>query len=136
MSITIGSVVIDEASLPVWVDEFGRGSDLVGQIQTVSVTGSLVFQASAQQAGRPMTLQGRREGNRVIGAITRAQLTALHALSQVPDATYTVVLHDGREFEARFRRADGPAVEGEDVLDQQPVDSGDWLIPTIRLVLT
>jgi len=135
MSITIGSVVLDGASLPVWVDEFGRGSDLVGQVESVSITGALVIQASAQQAGRRLTLQGRREGNRVIGAVSRAELNALRALSQVPDATYTVVLHDCREFEAMFRRTDGPAVEGEDVLDQQPVDAGDYLIPTIRMVL-
>lgn len=136
MSITIGTVVLDSASLPVWVDEFGRGSDLVGQVQQISLTGAPIYQVSAQQSGRYLTLQGRREGNRVIGAVTRSELNALRALSQVPGATYTVVLHDGREFEAKFRRSDGPAVEGEDVLDMQPVEVEDLLIPTIRMVLT
>lgn len=135
MSLTIGSVVIDNGSLPQWIDEFGDGSDLVGMVSRVSITGASIHQASAQQSGRLMTLQGRREGDRLYGAITRAQAAALHTLSQEPGEEFTVILHDGREFQALFRRDAGPAVEAEPIFDLHPAVDADLCIPTIRLVL-
>lgn len=132
-NITIGAVALPEDLQ--WIDEYADGSDLVGQTVSVSVTGALVIQASAQQAGRRMTLQGRMEGNVGFAAITRAQVEALRSLAAVPDATYTVSLGDGRTFTARFRRDDGPAVEASPMKHIVPPVDEDLYFPTIRLLL-
>ena len=108
--ITLGS-----STLPAdmqWTDEFGDGSDLVAQDERYTITGALVVQASAKQAGRRITLQGRLEGNKGFAPLTRAQVEALRELAAVPGATYTLTFSDGRAFPVMFRR-DGPAVVAE-----------------------
>jgi hypothetical protein len=119
-----------------WVDEFAEGSDLVGVVMTVNVTGSLTFQGSAQQAGRRMTLQGGRVNNGAFGVITRAEVDALRALSAVPLHEFDVTLPDGRIFRAMFRRSDGPAIEATPIKHIVPHEAADLYLPTIRLVLT
>jgi len=131
--ITIGSV-----SLPsdlVWIDEFGQGSDLVGQIETVSVTGALIIQASAQQAGRLMTLQTGNDGDEYWGVLTRAQVNAVKALADTPGETYAVVLNDGRTFTAMFRRSNTAAVVASPILFYDPQIDTDWYAVTINLIL-
>jgi hypothetical protein len=118
-----------------WIDEFAAGSDLVGQIETVSITGALIVQASAQQAGRKLTLQGRMEGSTGFAPVTLAQLKSLRALAAVPGAVYTVTLLDGRTFSAMFRRSDGPAVEAEPMINIAPIADDDYYFATIRMIL-
>ena len=117
-----------------WSDEFAAGSDLVGQEERVTITGALVIQASAQQAGRRMTLVGGQDGSDYWGAITRAEVEALRVLAADPGAVYRVTLPDGREFDAVFRR-DGAAVEAVPIAVRTPMESADLYIPTIRLTL-
>jgi hypothetical protein len=119
-----------------WIDEFADGSDLVGVIQIVNVTGALTFQGSAQQAGRRMTLQGGRVAGGLFGVITRAEVDALRTLAATPMHEFDVTLPDGRVFRAMFRRTDGPAVEATPIKHIVPHDAGDLYLPTIRLVLT
>jgi hypothetical protein len=129
--------VLGGVSLPPdlqWVDEFGDGSDLVGQVEQVTVTGALVVQVNAQQAGRRITLQGRLEGRVGFAAITRAQLDAVRALAAVAGATYTLTFSDGRAFTVLFRRGDGPAVEAAPLKVIEGADAGDLYFPTIRLM--
>lgn len=118
-----------------WVDEFGTGSDLVGQVQRVSLTGDLVFQASAQTAGRLLTLVGEREGRVNWGVITRAEVIALRGLASVPGAIYPVTLPDGRELTAMFSRESGPAVEAVPIKHLVPHVDADTYLPTIRMVI-
>ena len=118
-----------------WIDEFAAGSDLVGQVETVSITGALIVQANAQQAGRKLTLQGRMESNVGFAPITLAVLKSLRALAAVPGAVYTVTLLDGRTFSAMFRRGDGPAVEADPMKNIAPLDDADYYLPTIRMIL-
>lgn len=137
-AITIGSVTL--VSDLKWIDEFGQGSDLVGQIETVSSTGALIIQASAQQAGRLMTLQTVSSGpgfgsQQYAGVLTRAQVTALKALADVPGATYAVVLNDGRTFNAMFRRANTAAVVADPIIFYDPLTDTDWYSVTINLIL-
>lgn len=101
--ITLGTV----SDLPgdmQWTDEYTEGSDLVAQDQQFTLTGALVVQANAKQAGRLITLEGRIEGNKAFAPLTRAQVIALRALAAVPGATYLLTLPDGREFNVMFRR--------------------------------
>lgn len=131
--ITLGPLTI-AADLE-WIDEFADGSDLVGQVVTTSITGAQIVQASAQQAGRRVTLQGRKEGKTGFGAMTRAEVEQLRALAAVPGAIYGLTLADGRVFTCLFRRDDGPAVEAEALKHIVPPDPADLCFPTIRLAL-
>lgn len=118
-----------------WIDEFAAGSDLVGQVVTTSITGARIVQASAQQAGRRMTLQGRLQGREGFAAVTRAQVEQLRGLAAIPGAEYPITFPDGRAFRVLFRRDDGPAVEAEALKHIVPPDPGDLCFPTIRLML-
>lgn len=118
-----------------WIDEYDDGSDLVAHEQTVTVTGALIIQASAQQAGRLLTLQGRMEGNKGFAAITRALVEDLRALAAVPGATYAITLADGREFDVMFRRDAGAAVGAIPLKHISPPEPGDLYFPTIRLMM-
>lgn len=142
MSLSIGSVTLQgiggaegSGGDLQWSDEYAAGSDLVGQDERVTITGALVIQASAQQAGRRMTLVGGVSGGKAWGVITRAEVESLRALAAVPDAIYTVKLVDGREFQAMFRRDSGPGIEAEPINHYTAQQSTDMYIPTIRLVL-
>lgn len=115
-----------------WIDEDSGDHDLVGEELTVSITGAVIVQASAQQTGRPITLQGERASGSTpgYGLITRATLDALHALAAVPGAEYTITLADGREFDVMFRR---PSIAAESIKHVVPFITGDYFIPTINL---
>lgn len=117
-----------------WTDEYSAGSDLVGQFVTYTLTGAQVIQASAQQAGRHMTLEGREDGDSFVG-LTRAEIDALRTLAATPGEVYQITLQDGRQFNVAFRRDDGPAVEARAVKWHWPTAVDDWFIPTIRLIM-
>lgn len=131
--ITIGSVTL--VSDLQWIDEFGQGSDLVGQQETITITGALVVQASAQQAGRLMTLQTGNSADGYWGILTRAQVNALRTLAATPGAVYTVTLNDGRTFSAMFRRSNTAAVAATPILFYDPQVDADWYAVTINLIL-
>ena len=132
--LTLGPLTLQEDLQ--WIDEYDDGSDLVGQQETVSITGAVIVQASAQQSGRRVTLQGRREsGNTAFGAMTRAEIEAVRALAATPGAVYTLALTDGRTFAVMFRRSDGPSVAAEPLKHIQPADDADLYFPTIRLIM-
>jgi len=134
----VADIILDSITLPEdlqWIDEYADGSDLVGQAETLTITGALVIQASAQQAGRKLTLQGRMESNRGFAPITRATVDALRALAAVPAAVYSITLADGREFDVMFRRGDGPAVEAAPLKHIAPHEADDLYFPTLRLIM-
>ncbi|MGN6518770.1 MAG: hypothetical protein ACTHK2_05015 [Dokdonella sp.] len=132
--ITLGPLELSEDLQ--WVDEYDDGSDLVGQQETVTITGAVIVQASAQQTGRKVTLQGKREsGNTAFGAMTRAQIEAVRSLAATAGAVYTLALSDGRTFSVMFRRSDGPAVSAEPLKHILPPADDDLYFPTIRLIM-
>lgn len=131
------NITLDDIVLPAdlqWIDEYGDGSDLVGQVVSTTITGALVIQTNAQQAGRRITLQGRQEGNAGFAAITRATVEALRTLAADIDETHTLTFSDGRTFDVVFRRDDGPAVEATPFRFADPPDDDDLYYPTIRLM--
>lgn len=142
MTTTIGSVVLagiggaeGSGGDLQWQDEFAAGSDLVGMVGRVSITGAPIYQASAQQSGRLMTLAGGNDNRGYFGVITRAEVLALYAIAAVPGEEYEITLADGREFTGMFRRTDGPAFEAIPLEHMVPHESTDLYVPTIRLVL-
>lgn len=121
-----------------WTDEFTAWR--VGQVIRPTLTGALIVQEAALQAGRPITLQGFDDGgSRYVAPITLAQLNALRALEEIAGAApMTLVLlgagETTRTFNVLFRRTDGPAIEARPIKYQIPAEAGDWFLATIRLI--
>ena len=121
-----------------WNDEHTAWK--VGQIIRATLTGALVVQESAMQAGRPITLRSFDDGGmRYVAPITLATLDALRALEEVAGgANMTLILPAAgdttRTFTVRFRRTDGPAIEATPMKYQAPAEAGDWFLVTLRLI--
>lgn len=131
--ITLGGITLPEDLQ--WIDEFADGSDLVGQEVRTTITGALVIQASAQQAGRKLTLQGRLEGSEGFTAVSRGLIDDLRVLAAIPAAVYAITLADGRTFDVVFRRDGGPAIEAAPLKHIAPAQADDLYFPTIRLMM-
>ena len=121
-----------------WADEFTAWK--VGQLIRPTLTGALVIQESALQAGRPITLRGFDDGGmRYVAPITLATLNALRALEETAGgASMTLILPAAgdttRSFTVRFRRTDGPAIEATPLKYQAPAEADDWFLATLRLI--
>jgi hypothetical protein len=87
---SLGAVTLPDDA--VWTDEFGWSA--VARSEEYSLTGALIVQVGARQAGRPITVDA--------GWLTRSVLLALETLAAAPDATYTLVLPQGTHT-VRFR---------------------------------
>jgi hypothetical protein len=108
MAITLGAITLPPTL--VWEDEF---SWMPVSIQTdYSLTGALIVQTAARLAGRPITLVGKSDGNQHTGGLTRSALLALREAITVPDATFTLTLHDARTFNV---------IAAENPLDAEPL---------------
>jgi hypothetical protein len=121
-----------------WADEFTAWK--VGQVIRPTLTGALVVQEAALQAGRPITLQGFDDGgNRYVAPLTLATLNALRALEETAGGSdMTLILPAAgdttRSFTVRFRRTDGPAIEARPLKYQVPAENADRFLATIRLI--
>ena len=136
----MSEITLDTITLPgdlFWSDEFTGWK--VGQLQRVSVTGALVVNESALQAGRPMTLETTQSGNAYVAAITLPvllQLQALEAQTRTLPMVLTVPAHNGgtRSFNVLFNRAGGKALEARPLLFASPYIDGDYFAITLRLI--
>lgn len=109
-----------------WTDEFTWVA--VERSVERSITGAQVVDQAAKVAGRPITLQGVRDQ----GWIRRATLLAVQALADVPGATYTLKLADGREFEVMF--APENPIEAEPISRPELPASTHPYVATLRLL--
>lgn len=80
---SLGSVTLPED--PVWINEFEWTP--VEQSSEYSLTGALILQLSVKQAGRSILLDCHW--------LTRAQVQALVALADAPNAEYALVISQG-----------------------------------------
>lgn len=136
----MSEITLDTITLPgdlFWSDEFTAWK--VGQLQRVSVTGALVVNESALQAGRPITLETTQSGNVYVAAITLPVLLDLQALesqARTLPMVLTVPGHNGgtRSFNVLFNRASGKAIEARPVLFASPYIDGDYFAITLRLI--
>jgi hypothetical protein len=133
MAITLGSHTLPDGLR--WEDEY----DWSALVQRAGylVTGALLVEQSERQAGRPITLVGGRRW----AWMRRAELQSLHSALTAPDATFTLTLHDGRQFTVmpRVDRA-GPIVASllPIVSDSGPADPDDesrYIIERVRLIV-
>lgn len=86
ITLTYNATVIDLPDDLIWVDEY-RWSP-VAQQETVTLDGALLVQAMAQQAGRPITLEGGSD----YAWITKETLAALRTLEATAGAELTLNL--------------------------------------------
>lgn len=120
-----------------WTDEFTAWR--VGQQSRTSLTGALIVQESARQAGRPITLQTTRDGAAYVGPVNLPVLSALQASEgEARTGPLELVLpaHNGgeRSFQVRWRRADGPAIEADPIRFAVPAIDPDYFSITLRLM--
>ncbi|MDH0185895.1 hypothetical protein N7676_00345 [Stenotrophomonas sp. GD03993] len=120
-----------------WTDEFTAWK--VGQQARTSLTGALVVQESARQAGRPITLQTTRDGTAYVGVVSLPVLRALQASeSEARLAPLDLVMpaHNSgeRSFQVRWRRTDGPAIEVDPTRFAVPALDADLFSITLRLM--
>lgn len=120
----LGGVELPRGML--WTDEFTWVA--VERSVERSITGAQVVDQAAKVAGRSITLQGVRDQ----GWIRRATLLAVQALADVPGATYTLKLADGREFEVMF--APENPIEAEPISRPELPASTHPYVATLRLL--
>lgn len=135
MDITLGSVSAGTVTLPgdmQWTDEFAW-LPTAAQVE-VACNGAVLVEESAQLAGRPITLEGRMDGNTGFAIPTRAVINALRAMAAVPrQSALTLTLEDGRTFAVRFRHGDG-AFEARPIKHIVPAQDADLYSLTLRLM--
>lgn len=131
MSTTLG--LIDLSGDLQWIDEF-NWTPVTQQVE-VTFGGSLVIEESAQVTGRPITLQGRLEGNLGFAVVERSTIKDLRALAAAPlSSPLTLTLHDGRSFQVRFNYAAGNPVDAKPYRHIVPSLDADWYELTLRLL--
>ena len=135
MDITLGSISAGTVTLPgdmQWTDEF-MWLPTAAQVE-VACDGAVLVEESAQLAGRPITLEGRLDGNVGFALPTRAVINTLRAMAAVPrQSPLTLTLEDGRTFSVRFRHADG-AIEARPMKHIVPAEDADLYSLTLRLM--
>lgn len=106
-----------------WPDEFSWQA--VEQRTQYSITGALIVEASAKQAGRPITLQS--------GAwFTRETLETLRAWAALPAESFTLV-YRGTTLTVAFDHQRG-AITAEALFEVCDPDSADEIRATLRFI--
>lgn len=122
------AISLDAITLPsdlIWADEYDYTP--VKQSITTAVDGSLVIEAAAQLAGRPITLQGEDNA----AWIDRATLEALRAKQYQAARVMTLILN-GHNFSVLFVQPGG--LSARPVIDYNNPDAADWYQLTIKLI--
>lgn len=135
MSLTLAGIELP-ADL-YWSDEVAPWK--VGQTVTPTLSGAIVIQEGALQAGRPITLESQQDGSDYVACVTRAtldQLLALEAVADAPAMALVVPLYDGgaQALSVMWRRTDGPAIEARPIVFKAPPAPDDFYTLTLRLM--
>lgn len=134
-------LTLDGVDLPEdmeWADEFTAWK--VGQVVRPSLTGALIVQEAALQAGRPVTLQSLDlGGGDYAAAVSLATLDLLRAKEEIAGAaSMPLVLPASgggtRALQVRWRRTDGPAIVARPLTYKVPAEPADLFLITLRLM--
>lgn len=115
-----------------WTDEFAWTP--VGQVVTPTLTGALIIEEAAQQAGRPITLVSQRNGATLVAVVTRTTVAALQAMAAIAGARMTLTLSDARVFEVAWRHDGGSAFTAEAMKHIVPPEPGDLYLITLKFM--
>lgn len=126
-TLTYGATTLPLPADLLWADEYSWKK--VVQRTRQSVTGALLVEAAALQAGRPITLSG--EDNRAW--VTRTVLDTLRAWADLPGQTFHLVVRDGAPLNVVFGHEAG-AIEAQPVGVWDDVQPGDYYRVTLRFI--
>lgn len=117
-----GTCTLNGIALPLDIEWQDEGAWMpTAQVVTTTITGAQIVQASAVQAGRPITLVAR--GDQHVW-LSYAEVKTLRALAESNLSTpMALVLLDGRAFTVIWRHQD-TAIEFEPVRYSISTDSG------------
>jgi len=110
-----------------WVDEHAWTA-ATANVEYL-LTGALLIESAARQAGRPITLVGAPD----MAWVRRSTVDRLHALAHLPQQMLRLAFADGRTFGVMFRHADG-AIEAEPVLGFPTPTHDGWYRVTLRFL--
>jgi hypothetical protein len=100
-----GTCTLGAVTLPPDIEWEDEGAWLpVSVVDTVTITGAIVRQGSAQQAGRPITLIARGDGHVWLAYSLVETLRAMAASNVATPMTLTLI--DGRSFSVLWRHKD------------------------------
>ncbi|MEO5378688.1 MAG: hypothetical protein H7832_13025 [Magnetococcus sp. DMHC-6] len=105
---------LDEIILPddlLWEDEFSGWSAVV-ETHRYTADGNLEIEASALQAGRPITLTGGEQ----VAWVDRSTVLALYATTLDPERQMVLTLADARQFTVRWRHLQPPPLEAHPII--------------------
>jgi hypothetical protein len=106
-----------------WHDEFSWSA--VRQSSDLTLTGALIVEEAAQQAGRPITL--------IDGWASRAVVEQLYLLVQQPGQVHTLVM-GGQTYTVMFRHSEGALTATPLLPVTDPAPTDPYLI-TLRLMV-
>lgn len=95
-----------------------------------TLTGALIVQVAARQAGRPITLKPADNSS---AWMPRATLTQLRAWAAIPGKTLTLTLY-GTAYQVLFRHHDAPALSAEPVVFFSDPLADDWHLVTLKFL--
>lgn len=110
-----------------WSDEFDFSP--VSQVVTPSLSGALIVESSAQQGGRPITLEGGDQA----GWARRSLVETLRTWAAIPGREMTLTLHGGRSFSVLWSYEQQP-IEARPVVEYSEPDPLDWYAITLRFI--
>ena len=125
-TLTYGATVIDLPNDLQWVDEFAWQP--VEQATQYSLTGALIVEAAAKQAGRPITLTGGDD----FGWAARSVVAALLTAAAIPGQQFVLTLR-GVPYDVIFDHARTP-VDARLVVDYSDPDGTDPYVVTLRFL--
>ena len=125
--ITLGGIEFDgTAQCIVWADEFKTSK--VAQTNQRTLGGQLVSYELGLVKGIDITLEAQTD----TGWLTKAQVEAVKALSEVVASTYTLVFEE-QTFTVQFRHDEPPAVDFTPIIYRRNSEPGDFFTGTIKL---
>lgn len=124
----------EQLTLPddlIWQDEYNWAPTVSSVSYTI--TGAMIVQSAAKQAGRYISLVGPAD----MAWVTRATVETLYDWASITlsdtDGRYELTLSDSRQFTVAFRHDDTP-VEAEPVLGIAAKSDQDFYRLTLRLL--
>lgn len=130
MSITLsdGTTTVDLHPDLYWVDEYAWQP--VAQTVTTTLTGALIVQNGAMQAGRKITLSPADDAS---AWMRKSVVDQLRNWASVAGQSLTLTLR-GVSRTVIFRHHDGGAMEATPVVFFSDADSSDWFRVTLRFM--
>jgi len=126
ITLTVGATVVTLPDDLYWSDEFAWNP--VRQAEDHSLTGALVIDNGALQAGRPITL---RPEDRSSAWLPRSTVEQLRVWATDPTIQMALLLGSTVHL-VIWRHQEPPALSAEPVVHYADIAAGDWYLTTLK----